>query len=427
MHFVDKVEVKAKAGNGGNGAVSFRHEKYVEKGGPDGGDGGNGGDVVVVATGNQDTLAQYRYQKLQKAESGQSGSKRKKHGKSGKDLELKLPVGTVVIAADGNVLVDLVQENQSAVIAKGGEGGYGNAHFTSSVRQAPRVAEKGEKGEEFVGTFELKMIADVGLVGMPNAGKSTLLASISNAKPEIANYPFTTLKPNLGIVDVGKEQAMLVADIPGLIEGASQGKGLGDEFLRHVERTSVLLHLVDVYQNDPVATYKAIQKELKDYKINLSKKPQIVVVSKIDGVDTEIVEHVLENLKKAIPKNTKLFAISSKSKEGVATLVNATYKLVQQQKSKVQKSQTKDKKVPRITFDEPDDSWSIVPMKKGFMISGVKIERFANRTDFDNPHGVQRLRDIMYKMGIMQELEKQQISENDVIQFGEDKDVQFKY
>src|SRR3989338_8609009 len=243
MSFVDRVSVTFKAGDGGNGIVSFRREKFRAKGGPDGGDGGDGGDLVLTASRNQNTLANFRYQKLVKAAHGQNGGRSKRHGKSALDLEVPVPVGTAVINGE-QLLADLTSDGQRAVIAKGGKGGFGNAHFKSSTRQAPRVAEKGERGEQVEATLELKMIADVGIVGLPNAGKSTLLSVISNSKPEIANYPFTTLIPNLGVVRVGKT-SFVAADILGLIEGASKGKGLGFNFLRHIERTRVLVHLID--------------------------------------------------------------------------------------------------------------------------------------------------------------------------------------
>lgn len=287
--FVDKVTVKVKAGDGGDGAVSFRHEKFIDKGGPDGGDGGHGGDVILEASRNQNTLAAYRFQRELKADPGKAGSKRRKHGRSGKDFTAQIPVGTTILSNEGEVLADLTHDGQQVIVARGGKGGFGNAHFISSTRQVPRVAEKGEEGEELELTLELKMIADVGLVGLPNAGKSTFLASVSNARPEIANYPFTTLTPNLGVVDLGKEDSLLIADIPGLIEGASQGKGLGDEFLRHVERTGVLLHLIDSYNDDISKAFKTIYAELKAYKLDLTTRPQIIALTKIDGLDDEIV------------------------------------------------------------------------------------------------------------------------------------------
>lgn len=420
--FVDKVQVTAKAGDGGNGIVSFRHEKYVDRGGPDGGDGGCGGNVVVTATRNQHTLAEFRYKKNIRAKNGETGSKRKKHGKAGQDTHLLVPVGTVITSHDGTVIADLNDDSQEVVLAKGGDGGFGNAHFTSSVRQAPRVAEKGEKGEEFTGTFELKMIADVGLVGLPNAGKSTLLSIVSNAKPEIANYPFTTLRPNLGIVDVGKEQAMLLADIPGLIEGASQGKGLGDEFLRHVERTSVLIHMIDIYNDDPAAAYNTIQQELQAYSKELAKKPQIIVITKIDGVDDEIVEDVIKQVKKHVPKKADILAISSKSSKNVDELIKKTHKkLTELQKKKPAK------KLPVITLNEQESPLSISKEGKKFVVRGSKIERFAARTDFANPHGVDRLRDILHKLGVIKQLEDMEIDDGQIIQIGLDESQQISY
>ena len=296
--FIDFATVFVKAGSGGNGIVSFHRTRGDSKGGPDGGDGGNGGNIIFIASNNENTLANFRYQKELKAEDGIAGSSKKRHGRNGVDLEVKVPVGTQV-QSEGRVLVDLTENGQRAGIARGGRGGYGNAHFTSSTRQAPRIAEKGEPGEEFELQLELKMIADIGLVGLPNAGKSTLLARISNARPEIADYAFTTLRPNLGVVKVDRSIELLFADIPGLIEGASTGKGLGGEFLRHIERTKVLIHLVDAYQDDVVAAYRTIQKELSDYRIDLSKKPQIICLNKIDGLDEEIITDIRSRLQKA--------------------------------------------------------------------------------------------------------------------------------
>jgi GTPase len=412
--FVDKVQVQVKAGDGGDGAVSFRQEKFVDKGGPDGGDGGHGGDIIFEASRNQDTLASFRFQRRLEAESGKPGFKTKRHGRSGKELVVAVPVGTVVVDAEGKTLVDLTHDGQKAVIALGGRGGFGNAHFTSSTRQTPRVAEKGEEGEEMELTLELKMIADVGLVGLPNAGKSTLLSVVSNARPEIANYPFTTLTPNLGVVDVDKT-AILMADIPGLIEGASQGKGLGDEFLRHVERTLVLVHLIDAYQDDITGAYKTICDELKAYRVDLSGRKQVVALTKIDGLDEEIVNDRLNELKPVIPKGTKLFAISSISGQGTKELLRAVKEAVVKERAKIDKVVKKEaSEVPVLTL-KTEDAWKVDKTKEGFVVSGKKIERFAARTDFDNFHAVQRLRDIMKKMGIMHQLRRQGIEPEDKI------------
>ncbi len=394
------------AGSGGNGAVSFRHEIYVDKGGPDGGDGGDGGDIILKASRNQNTLASFRYQKLIKAESGAPGTKRRKHGKSGQNLEIAVPVGTVVNTEDGQVLADLVEDGQSAVIAKGGKGGFGNAHFVSSTRQTPRVAEKGEQGEEVEAQLELKMIADVGIVGLPNAGKSTFLSVVSNAHPEIADYPFTTLRPNLGVVDIDDKNSLLLADIPGLIEGASQGRGLGDEFLRHVERTAVVVHLVDIYNEDIAKAYKTIMEELAAYKSDLAKKPQLVALSKIDGFDSKQLESKLKLLKKLVPKNTPVIAISSSSSQGVKELLRELQKRVEKNRARIEKKRTLPK-LPVIGLRSDDDVWKIAKVGKHFVVTGKKIERFARRTKFEDYHSEQRLRDIMRKMGIMQELARQ--------------------
>jgi GTP-binding protein len=416
--FVDRVNVTLRAGDGGDGAMSFRHEKFRPLGGPDGGDGGDGGSIVLRASRNQDSLAAFRYKKLLHAEDGKPGFKSKKHGRSGGDLVVDVPVGTVVSSESDGVLADLTSDGQESVIAMGGKGGFGNAHFISSTRQAPRVAEKGEGGEEIEATFELKMLADVGIVGLPNAGKSTLLSVVSNAKPEIANYPFTTLHPNLGVVDVDGKHSLLFADIPGLIEGASKGKGLGDEFLRHVERTSVLIHLIDVYNEDVVSAYKTIIKELKDYQVDLSARPQIVALTKIEGLDKKDLSAEIKKLKKIVKRGTPVLAISSPSGEGVKELLRSVNKKVEQART-AQAKKAKEEELPVIGFTPTEDSWIIEKTKDGFRVTGKKIERFAQRTRFGDYHGEQRLRDIMFKMGIMQELEKKGLESGQTIEIGD--------
>ncbi len=424
--FVDKAEVEIEAGSGGNGVVSFRHEKFVDRGGPDGGDGGNGGDVIFEASRNQNTLANFRYQRLLKAESGKPGSKQKRHGKSGKDLIIPVPVGTVVQDESGQILADLYEDGQQAVIAKGGRGGFGNAHFVSSRRQAPKVAERGEPGEKIIATLELKMIADVGLVGLPNAGKSTLLSVISNARPEIANYPFTTVRPNLGVVEVDKEVSLLFADIPGLIEGASEGKGLGDEFLRHIERTKVLVHLIDIYQDDVAGSYVTIQKELQSYKVDLTDKPQIVVLNKIDGLDEEIIQDKMAQLQSVVPKDVEVRAVSAQSKSGVKELLYKVKELVQLQRQAAESAGIEAaEQLPVLRLTEDENSWHIERDGEAFIVTGKKIERFALRTDFENPDGVQRLRDIMRKMGIMRELERQGMEPGMTIHIGDSGDIEY--
>lgn len=426
MSFVDRVKVSIKAGAGGDGALSFRHEKFRARGGPDGGDGGNGGDVYLTASRNQNTLAAFRYKKLLEAKNGVAGGKRRKHGKKGEDLDVAVPVGTAVQNQTGDTLADLTEDGQRVLIAKGGKGGFGNAHFTSSTRQAPRIAEKGEKGELLDAVFELKMIADVGIVGLPNAGKSTFLSVVSNAKPEIADYPFTTLVPNLGVVDIDKKRSLLLADIPGLIEGASQGKGLGDEFLRHVERTSIFLHLIDAYGDNVSQDYKTIIKELADYKTDLSQRPQIVALTKIEGLDKKQLNSKLRQLKKTVPKSTPVLAFSSLSKQGLNEVLRTLVKQVDAARKRRAKVSKKDE-IPVIGLRPSDDDWQIDKTAGGFIVTGSKIERFARRTDFKNEEGVGRLHDILRKMGILRELERQGIEPGQTITVGNPSIGQIEY
>jgi len=293
MNFVDRVEVILQAGDGGDGVVSFRHAMFRPRGGPDGGDGGDGGGIILRASRNQDTLAAFRYKKLLKAEDGKLGSRQRRHGKSGQDLEVPVPVGTVVNSLAGEMLADLTTDDQRVTIARGGRGGFGNAHFVSSTRRTPRVAEKGEKGQAIRAVLELKMIADVGFIGLPNAGKSSLLNALTNAVAKVGNYAFTTLEPNLGAY-----YSLILADIPGLIEGASGGKGLGVKFLRHIERTKTLFHLISVESDDVVRDYEIVRGELEKYSKGLLEKPEYVFLSKSDMVSPEELAAKLDALKK---------------------------------------------------------------------------------------------------------------------------------
>jgi GTP-binding protein len=370
-------------------------------------------------------LATFRYKKLLSAENGRNGGKAKKHGKSGNDLEVDVPVGTVIIDNKSNVLADFINDGQTIVLTKGGKGGYGNAHFVSSTRQAPRVAEKGEKGQEIEAIFELKMIADVGLVGLPNAGKSTLLSVISNAKPEIADYPFTTLVPNLGVVDVDKETSLLVADIPGLIEGASKGKGLGDEFLRHIERTSVLIHLIDSYSQDVANDYQTIIDELAAYEVDLSGRPQIVCLTKIDGLDKKRLNAQIKKLKKVVPKKVPIMAISAVQGEGIKELLRIVAQHVERASRPAKR--TIKNRLPVIGLRQDDDSWQAKKTERGFIVTGSKIERFAQRTRFGDHYGEQRLFDILRKEGIIKELERQGITVGQKIAIGQPKIGELKY
>ncbi|MDR2524228.1 MAG: GTPase ObgE [Candidatus Nomurabacteria bacterium] len=408
--FIDTAKVTVTAGRGGNGAVSFRHEKFVDRGGPDGGDGGRGGDVVFVADSNLNTLVDFRYQPNLTAENGGNGARRDRHGKNGANLTIKVPVGTVVRSTDdesASMIADLVTSGQTATIAHGGDGGYGNAHFKSSTRQAPRVAEKGEPGEQLELRLELKLLADVGLVGFPNAGKSTFLSVVTAARPEIADYPFTTLTPNLGVADVDSD-SLLIADIPGLIEGAAEGKGLGDAFLRHVERTSVILQLIDVLSDNVADDYQKIRSELGKYSPELADKPEIVALSKIDAADDEIV--AMQRTALAAVTDSPILAISSSAHQGLTEALRALLATVKTHENQVSADaiEPENPEIPVISLSKADQdkSWQVERSGEIFLVTGAKIEKFARRTDFSNPHGVNRLRDIMRKMGIMHELDR---------------------
>ncbi|MEK7620877.1 MAG: GTPase ObgE [Patescibacteria group bacterium] len=409
--FVDTAKVVVVAGRGGKGAVSFRTEKYIDKGGPDGGDGGHGGDVIFVGDENTNTLIDFRYHPELKADNGQNGSKRDRRGKSADPLLIKVPLGTIV-SRDNNVLADITENDQKEIVAHGGEGGFGNAHFKSSTRQAPRVAEVGEPGETFEVVLELRLLADVGLIGFPNAGKSTLLSVVSNAKPEIADYAFTTLTPNLGVADIDSS-TLLIADIPGLIEGASEGKGLGGAFLRHVDRTSVLLHLIDAYNDDVANAYQIIRKELKAHSPNLANRKEVIAITKIEGLDDEIINDQLSNLQKVIPPETPLFAISSSAHKNIKELLRElAYQVDIVRKEEAAQSEEASEEtdgIPVISLSniQKEASWQVEKHGEHFVAKGQKIEKFARRTDFNNPHSLNRLRDIMRKMGVSHELERQ--------------------
>jgi GTP-binding protein len=398
--FADTATIEIKAGRGGDGRLSFLHEKYRAMGGPDGGDGGHGGDVVFEADHNQNTLSAYRNQRSINAENGAAGGQNRKHGKSGAEIIIKVPPGTQILEGD-EVIVDLVENGQQAVLAKGGRGGFGNAHFTSSVRQAPRAAELGEMGEHRNLRLELKLVADVGLIGLPNAGKSTLLSVISNARPEIADYPFTTLIPNLGVVEQDG-YGFLVADIPGLIEGASQGKGLGDEFLRHVERTAVLLHLIDAQSDDCLRGYKVIQQELASYQVDLSDRPQLVALTKAEAVTPEQLKKQTKLLAKT---KREVFVISSQAHQGLDPLFRRVVELVRT--AREARETVEAETLPVIDETTRPDMWKVEPEGEGvWRLTGERLEGFARRTDFDNDEGVERLRAILRKNGVARELRR---------------------
>lgn len=426
--FVDTAKVFVQAGRGGDGAVSFRHEIYIDKGGPDGGDGGKGGDVIFVASENVNTLIDFRFKPELKAELGQSGAKRDRHGKSGSPMYVKVPMGTIV-RREGEIIADLTLDGEEAIVARGGDGGFGNAHFKSSVRQAPRIAEKGEAGETFEAELELKLLADVGLVGFPNAGKSTFLSVVSNARPEIADYAFTTLTPNLGVADID-DGSLLIADIPGLIEGASEGKGLGDAFLRHVERTAVLLHLIDGYTDDIAAAYKTIRDELGSYNASLLERPEVIALTKTEGLDQDIITVQIAAVQEVAP-DAEIYAISAPAHTGLKETLRAlrsrvqSVRVEQKEAEEAAKGEDGDLEVITLSTAQEAKAWSIkeVEMREEtrvFRVSGHKIEKFARRTRFDTHEGQNRLRDIMKKMGIAHALRRAGAQGDSIIRIGFD-------
>lgn len=386
--FVDTAKVIIRAGKGGNGAISFRREIYIPKGGPDGGDGGKGGDVVFVASKDCNTLIDFRFQPKLIAEDGKAGSGQKSSGKSGKDLEVEVPVGTVV-KRDGEIIADLVRDGQREIVAHGGDGGYGNWHFRSSVRQVPKIAELGNPGEAFEAELELKLIADVGLIGFPNAGKSTFLSVVSNATPEIADYPFTTLTPNLGVAKVD-DSSILIADIPGLIEGASEGKGLGDQFLRHVERTKVLLHLVDVYSDNAGKAYQDIRKELENYSAELAARPELVVLTKVEGLDEEIVKMQMQAILEVNPE-AKVMAMSSAAHQGTIEVLRELKQIIAKQKQEEQSEEAPEAEedteaLPVITLERKEQKHRAHHQKyqKGERGAVVELNPSEDDEDFDD-------------------------------------------
>jgi GTPase len=416
--FADKAIIEVRAGKGGDGALSFRHEKYRAMGGPDGGDGGRGGDVVLRVDHNMNSLSSYRTARRIEAAAGQAGGGNRRHGKNGQTSVIALPAGTQVWEGE-TLLADLTKLGDEVVIAKGGRGGFGNAHFTASARQAPRTAELGEPGEAHSLRLELKMVAEIGFVGLPNAGKSTLLSVITNAKPEIGDYAFTTLIPNLGMID-HRGFTFLAADIPGLIEGASTGKGLGDEFLRHIERTAVLLQLVDGLSEDVVADWRTLEAELAAYGHGLIDKPRLTVLTKIEALTEDELAAKLKTLKKVT--GSPVFAISAQAHRGLTELLDAAAKLVKTARTAREAAEAEAPVITLENFAGAPDVWHVTAESEGkWRVTGERIEGFARRTNFDSESddGVIRLRDILRKTGVARELRRQGAEPGDQVYIGE--------
>lgn len=415
--FADRAKIIIKSGKGGNGHVSFRREKYVPNGGPDGGDGGKGGDIVFLADDGVNTLSDYRYKHKFAAQGGQDGGKKNCHGKNGEDLVLKVPYGTVIKDAEsGKVIADMSGDNTRQVILKGGRGGQGNQHYATSTMQAPKYAQPGQEAIEIEVLLELKVIADVGLIGFPNVGKSTLLSRVTNAQPKIANYHFTTLSPNLGVVDLDGGKGFVIADIPGLIEGASEGIGLGHEFLRHIERTRVLIHLVDAASTegrDPIADIYAINKELDAYNLDLMKKPQVIAANKIDAIYGDENE-VLQKIKDEFEiKGIKVFPVSAVSGKGVMELLYYVSSLLaQMDDTPVVYEQEYDPAViffkqESYTIERADDA--------AFVVEGPKIEKMLGYTNIDSEKGFMFFQKFLKEQGILKDLEERGIQDGDTV------------
>lgn len=412
--FSDFAKIFIKAGDGGNGAVTFHREKYVAAGGPDGGDGGRGGNVVFVADKNINTLMDFRYKRKYLAENGGNGRDAKRNGKNGQDLEIRVPVGTLIREGETKLVIcDLKEDGQRTIAAKGGSGGWGNCHFATATRQTPKFAKSGMPGEEFYVTLELKLIADVGLLGFPNVGKSTFLSIVSDARPKIANYHFTTLTPNLGVVDMGEGNGMVIADIPGIIEGAHEGIGLGHEFLRHVERTRVLLHIVDVSGiegRNPVEDFDIINRELKLYSKKLSEKPQIVIANKSDIPAFE--ENFKAFKEEMEGRGYKVFAISAATKQGISEVLNYTLETL----SKLPKdADLVEYEMYDHELSKQDDEVKITKVDGVYEVEGLRVRKIVGSTNFDDYESLQYFQRALIKFGIIQMLEDAGIQEGDTV------------
>ena len=412
--YTDYTKIFVKSGNGGNGAISFRREKYVAAGGPDGGDGGKGGDVYFITDKDLNTLINFRYNKKFKAENGQNGSGARCNGKQGQDLYIKVPIGTVVKDAEtGEIVADLSEEDSKELVLPGGRGGKGNTHFATSTRQAPRFAQSGEKGIEKELILELKSLADVGLVGFPNAGKSTFLSVVTDAKPKIADYPFTTLNPNLGVVKTDDENSFVIADIPGLIEGASDGIGLGIQFLRHIERTRLILHLIDVsgFQGrNPVDDFYSINNELKNYSEKLTKKKQIIVATKLDVAQDDTLYKELEKVAKK--EGLEIFKISSITKQGLKELLVRVEELLKEipKENLIELNQ---RKVYKLNEDK--NEFQIVREEDMYVVIGPAVEKLMSRVNLEDTESMYYFQRKLDELGVNEALKEAGVKEGDTV------------
>ena len=416
--FTDYTKIIVKSGDGGNGAITFRREKYVASGGPDGGDGGKGGDVYFVVDPDQNTLINFRYNKKYKAQNGENGSGNRCFGKSGEDLYIKVPRGTVIKDAETlKVIADLSEEGQCELVFPGGRGGKGNSHFATATRQAPRFAQGGEKGIEKEIILELKLIADVGLVGFPNVGKSTLLSMVTSARPKIADYHFTTLEPNLGVVKTEYGDSFVIADIPGIIEGASQGIGLGLKFLRHIERTRLLLHVIDVSGSEdrvPVEDFRIINEELKKYSEKLSTRKQIIVANKVDALQDESLFKDLEELAKK--ENIKIFKISAATGEGLKEL----FKYVSETVKTLPREEIVegDERVV-YTLKEDKDEFEIIRENGELIVQGPAVDRLMGRVNLEDNESLYYFQKTLRNLGIEEALKQNGVQEGDTVRFND--------
>ena len=412
--FTDYVKIIAKSGDGGNGAVSFRREKYVAAGGPDGGDGGKGGDVYFFVDSDANTLIDFRFKKKFKAENGNNGEGGKRYGKGGQDLCIGVPIGTIIKDTQtGEVLADLSEKGQKELILPGGRGGKGNTHFATSTRQAPRFSQDGEKGIEKELILELKLLADVGLLGFPNVGKSTFLARTTSATPKIADYHFTTLEPNLGVVQSGHGDSFVIADIPGIIEGASEGTGLGLQFLRHIERTRLLLHVFDVSGTEgrnPVQDFITINEELKKYSEKLAKRKQIIVANKIDSMQDDSLYQELEKMAKE--KKLEIYKISAVTGEGIDKLLNRVVEVLKTL-PKEDVVTIDDKKL--YTLEEKED-YTITRKDGIFIVDGPAVQKIMRRVNLEDNESMYYFQKCLDELGVNQKLKEAGVKEGDTVQ-----------